>query len=31
MPSPVNKSAMPWSDARVNIFAKMGTSLILKL
>ena len=31
IPSPVNKSAIPWRDANVNNFANAGTSCTLKL
>ena len=31
IPSPVNKSAIPWSEAKVNNLAKTGIFLTLKL
>ena len=31
MPSPVSKSAIPWREARDNIFANAGISFTLKL
>ena len=31
IPSPVKRSAIPWSDARLKSLAKTGTSLTLKL
>ena len=30
IPSPDNKSAIPWSEANVNNFVNTGTSLTLK-
>ena len=31
IPSPVNRSAIPCNEARLNSFANAGTSLTLKL
>ena len=31
IPSPVNKSAIPWREARLKSFANAGTSITLKL